>query len=61
MCTTQDTELAQWSHPLDIQFRCSTASGWPKLVVEVFHTDEENRVDFGTSDTRIDSSSLVLI
>ena len=45
----QSSDLAVWMHPLDVTYACTTVSGWPKLIVEVFHTDEENRVDFGTA------------
>ncbi|OQR98544.1 hypothetical protein THRCLA_06695 [Thraustotheca clavata] len=32
-----------WAHPLDIHLATSSPSGWPKIVIEVWHQDQHHQ------------------
>mmetsp|Transcript_39312 Transcript_39312/g.44750 ORF Transcript_39312/g.44750 Transcript_39312/m.44750 type:complete len:214 (+) Transcript_39312:154-795(+) len=38
-------ELTVWNHPLDLNFSCKAAFGWPKMIFRIWRLDETNRMD----------------
>jgi len=42
-----EDEMATWNEPLDVSFVCSELQGWPKMMLQVFQTDEFGQVLFG--------------
>lgn len=36
-------ELVVWNHPIDVYYSTTTLSGWPKIVIQVWHEDMYGR------------------
>ena len=37
--TPMDPSFTLWSHPIDVHYNTKSISGWPKLIINVYHQD----------------------
>ena len=39
------TDTCVWAHPIDAHFRAGALQGWPRLLLQVWHLDDEGRLE----------------
>ena len=40
---SNEENFVSFDHPLNLNFKCRSVKGWPKLMLEVWGTDSDNR------------------